>query len=87
MTSLIQILDQLDRQLDTMTPEQMVILLHTMSKLDGPMTSLASMTWRRTLMSLILRTIRFSISITSFGDFNLADYDVYHSWAIDASAK
>lgn len=44
VTSLIQILDQLDRQLDTMTPEQMVILLHTMSKLDGPMTSLASMT-------------------------------------------
>ncbi|MDY0868856.1 EAL domain-containing protein [Klebsiella aerogenes] len=44
VTSLIQILDQLDRQLDTMTPEQMVTLLHTMSKLDGPMTSLASMT-------------------------------------------
>ncbi|WP_435339284.1 putative bifunctional diguanylate cyclase/phosphodiesterase [Klebsiella aerogenes] len=44
VTSLIQILDQLDRQLDTMTPEQMVALLHTMSKLDGPMTSLASMT-------------------------------------------
>ncbi|MEB5696131.1 EAL domain-containing protein [Klebsiella aerogenes] len=44
VTSLIQILDQLDRQLDTMTPEQMATLLHTMSKLDGPMTSLASMT-------------------------------------------
>lgn len=44
VTSLIQILDQLDRQLDSMTPEQMVTLLHTMSKLDGPMTSLASMT-------------------------------------------
>ncbi|HBS5720086.1 TPA: EAL domain-containing protein [Klebsiella aerogenes] len=44
VTSLIQILDQLDRQLDTMTPRQMVTLLHTMSKLDGPMTSLASMT-------------------------------------------
>lgn len=44
VTSLIQILDQLDRQLDTMTPDQMATLLHTMSKLDGPMTSLASMT-------------------------------------------
>ncbi|HDT6506764.1 TPA: EAL domain-containing protein [Klebsiella aerogenes] len=44
VTSLIQILDQLDRQLDTMTPGQMATLLHTMSKLDGPMTSLASMT-------------------------------------------
>lgn len=42
VNTLIQILNQLDQQLDTMTPAQMTTLLQTMSKLDGPMTSLAS---------------------------------------------
>ncbi|MEE7533002.1 putative bifunctional diguanylate cyclase/phosphodiesterase [Klebsiella huaxiensis] len=39
---LVRILNQLDRQLDTMTTAQLKPLLREMSTLDGPMTSIAS---------------------------------------------
>ncbi|VDR26048.1 Bacteriophytochrome cph2 [Raoultella terrigena] len=41
--SLIAILYQLDKQLDTITPEQVKPILQRMGALDGPMTGLASM--------------------------------------------
>lgn len=39
---LIDILDQLDKQLDTMSTAQLKLMLQEMSTLDGPLTSLAS---------------------------------------------
>lgn len=39
---LIRLLDQLDKQLDTLTPAQLNLILQEMSTLDGPLTSLAS---------------------------------------------
>jgi hypothetical protein len=42
VNSLIDLLDRLDKQLDTMTTAQLKLMLQEMSTLDGPMTSLAS---------------------------------------------
>ncbi|WP_434669672.1 putative bifunctional diguanylate cyclase/phosphodiesterase [Klebsiella sp. B345] len=42
VASLIHILRQLDGELDTMTPAQIKLVLHDMTELDGPMTSIAS---------------------------------------------
>lgn len=42
VNSLIDLLDRLDKQLDTMTTAQLKLMLQEMSTLDGPLTSLAS---------------------------------------------
>lgn len=42
VNSLIDLLDRLDKQLDTMTTAQLKLMLQEMSSLDGPLTSLAS---------------------------------------------
>lgn len=42
VNSLIDLLDRLDKQLDTMTAAQLKLMLQEMSTLDGPLTSLAS---------------------------------------------
>lgn len=42
VNSLIDLLDRLDKQLDTMTTAQLKLMLQDMSTLDGPLTSLAS---------------------------------------------
>ena len=42
VNSLIDLLDRLDKQLDTMTTVQLKLMLQEMSTLDGPLTSLAS---------------------------------------------
>lgn len=43
VASFIRILNKLDKQLETMQPEQLKAILHEMSALDGPMISIASM--------------------------------------------
>ncbi|HIF6302484.1 TPA: putative bifunctional diguanylate cyclase/phosphodiesterase [Klebsiella michiganensis] len=42
VNSLIDLLDRLDKQLDTMTTAQLKLMLQEMSTMDGPLTSLAS---------------------------------------------
>ncbi|KMK45931.1 putative bifunctional diguanylate cyclase/phosphodiesterase [Klebsiella michiganensis] len=42
VNTLIDLLDRLDKQLDTMTTAQLKLMLQEMSTLDGPLTSLAS---------------------------------------------
>jgi hypothetical protein len=81
------LLDQLDKQLDTLTPAQLKLMLQEMSTLDGPLTSLASTSLADfNLVNLTHDKIQKPV-LHLFGYFYSADYSVYHARAVDAEAE
>ncbi len=85
VATLIRNLHLLDKQVDTMTPEQVRQILPVLSELDGPLTSMAAATLTQdiNIVNITHDKIQHPL-LYLLGDLHSADRHVYNSRSADA---